>query len=190
MSIFHTTRWPFSASVHSKQVPWRWKQGIMLAQNGGGGWCLFECNKPISQIAHCTRQEQNFVTALSTHAHISVTKWCIVGYGIGALWNLREESNVEQYTNRTDKNGMLYTSATKLGYVLDFYLLVRLSDRLSFWPNDGLFVIPCVWSVVFIFPRGLFSYLVETVTCMERVSIEGNDLWITGRLLRPPGYEC
>ena len=30
----------------------------------------------------------HFVTEMCTHVHISVTKWCIVGYGIGALWDL------------------------------------------------------------------------------------------------------
>ena len=30
----------------------------------------------------------NFVTEMCTHVHISVTKWCIVWYGTGALWDL------------------------------------------------------------------------------------------------------
>ena len=30
----------------------------------------------------------HFVTEMCTHVHISVTKWCIVGYGTGALWDL------------------------------------------------------------------------------------------------------
>ena len=30
----------------------------------------------------------HFVTEMCTRVHISVTKWCIVGYGIGALWDL------------------------------------------------------------------------------------------------------
>ena len=29
-----------------------------------------------------------FVTEMCTHVHISVTKWCIVGYTTGALWDL------------------------------------------------------------------------------------------------------
>ena len=29
----------------------------------------------------------NFVTEMCTHVHISVTNWCIVGYGTGALWD-------------------------------------------------------------------------------------------------------
>ena len=29
-----------------------------------------------------------FVTEMSTKVHISVTKWCIVRYGTGALWYL------------------------------------------------------------------------------------------------------
>ena len=28
-----------------------------------------------------------FVTEMCTHVHISVTKWCIVGYGTSAFWD-------------------------------------------------------------------------------------------------------
>ena len=31
---------------------------------------------------------QHFVTEMCTHVHIFVKKWCIVGYGTGALWDL------------------------------------------------------------------------------------------------------
>ena len=34
----------------------------------------------------------HFVTEMCTHMHISVTKWCIVGYGTGALWDLSDRS--------------------------------------------------------------------------------------------------
>ena len=30
----------------------------------------------------------HFLTEMCTHVHISVTKWCIVRYGTGALWDL------------------------------------------------------------------------------------------------------
>ena len=30
----------------------------------------------------------HFLTEACTHVHISVTKWCIVGYRVGALWGL------------------------------------------------------------------------------------------------------
>ena len=30
----------------------------------------------------------HFVTEMCAHGHISVTKWCMVGYGTGALWDL------------------------------------------------------------------------------------------------------
>ena len=36
----------------------------------------------------------HFVTEMCTHVHISVTKWCIVGYGIGA-WDLHYWSSVQ-----------------------------------------------------------------------------------------------
>ena len=34
----------------------------------------------------------HFVTEMCTHVHISVTKWCIVGHGTGALWDLCNRS--------------------------------------------------------------------------------------------------
>ena len=34
----------------------------------------------------------HFVTEMCTHVHISVAKWCIVGYMIGALWDLHDRS--------------------------------------------------------------------------------------------------
>ena len=34
----------------------------------------------------------HLVTEMCTYVHISVTKWCIVGYGTGALWNLCDRS--------------------------------------------------------------------------------------------------
>ena len=30
----------------------------------------------------------HFVTEMCTHVHISVTKWCIPGYGTGVCWDL------------------------------------------------------------------------------------------------------
>ena len=43
-------------------------------------------NRPISQIPQCIRN--HFATEICTHVHIYVTKWCIMGYGVGALWDL------------------------------------------------------------------------------------------------------
>ena len=34
----------------------------------------------------------HFETEMCTHVHISVTKWCIVGYRTGALWDLHNRS--------------------------------------------------------------------------------------------------
>ena len=38
----------------------------------------------------------HFVTETCTHVHLSVTKWCIVGYLSGALWDLWDASIVMQ----------------------------------------------------------------------------------------------
>ena len=37
----------------------------------------------------------HFVTEMCTHVHISVTKWCIVGYGNGVLWDLCKRSIID-----------------------------------------------------------------------------------------------
>ena len=60
--------------------------------------CLLDCNiifrfqsvKLISQSHNAFDKYPtmyHFVTEMCTHVHISVTKWCIVGYMTGALWD-------------------------------------------------------------------------------------------------------
>ena len=46
-------------------------------------------NTPISQIPQCIRHVSHSV---QKYVHMSVTKWGIVGYGTGALWNLCNRS--------------------------------------------------------------------------------------------------
>ena len=48
-----------------------------------------QVNRSISQIPQCISQISHnapFCNRMCTHVHISVTKWCIVGYGAGAFW--------------------------------------------------------------------------------------------------------
>ena len=47
----------------------------------------------VCSIRHKYPTMYHFVTEMCTHVHISVTKWYIVGYGAGALWDLRMRSN-------------------------------------------------------------------------------------------------
>ena len=47
------------------------------------GW-----SRPISQILYCIRQISHKASFCSRNVHISVTKWCIMGYGTDALWVL------------------------------------------------------------------------------------------------------
>ena len=42
-----------------------------------------------------------FVTEMCTHVHISVTKWCIVGYGTDAFWHLCDKSISPVYEMNT-----------------------------------------------------------------------------------------
>ena len=52
-------------------------------------------NRPISQIPECIYAYptmHHFVTKMCTCVHISVTKWCIVGYGTDAFWDLWDGS--------------------------------------------------------------------------------------------------
>ena len=49
-------------------------------------------NRPIWNKSHDAFDKcptiHHFVTKMCTHMHMSVTKWCIVRYGTGALWDL------------------------------------------------------------------------------------------------------
>ena len=48
-------------------------------------------NKSQNALDHYTIMH-HFVTEMRTHVHISVTKWCILGYGVGSLWYLSNRS--------------------------------------------------------------------------------------------------
>ena len=45
----------------------------------------------------------HFLTEMHTHVHISVTIWCIVGYGTGALWDLCNRSIMMPYDTTRSK---------------------------------------------------------------------------------------
>ena len=56
---------------------------------------LYTCNDAKFDPSHKYRNAldkylimHHFVTEMCTHVHISVTIWCIMGYGTGALWDL------------------------------------------------------------------------------------------------------
>ena len=56
-------------------------------------WC--EAGHHLSDPSHKSHDApdkyptmHHFVTEMCTGVHISVTKWCIMGYGTGALWDL------------------------------------------------------------------------------------------------------
>ena len=50
--------------------------------------CIEHKNKPILQIPQCIRRIYHNASFCNRNVHISVTKWCIVGNGTGALWDL------------------------------------------------------------------------------------------------------
>ena len=69
---------------------------------------------------------QHFVTEMCTGVHISVTKWCIVGYLSGALWDLWDGSINTDYEH-------FFCVVTPL---LDWELLYTIVDLLSVdWSN-------------------------------------------------------
>ena len=47
----------------------------------------------------------HFVTEMCTNVHISVTKWCIVGYGTGTLWDLGNSSMIRSSTGKWSSTG-------------------------------------------------------------------------------------
>ena len=65
-----------------------------------------------------------FVTEMCTYVHISVTKWCIVGYGTGALWDLGM-GPIEKVQN---KNIKYMGQVTKLRLSCYMYLVLLSID--------------------------------------------------------------
>ena len=64
--------------------------------------------RQISTVLH-------FVTEMCMHAHISVTRWCIVGYETSALWELWDWSNrayscLTYFEGKLKKNNLLFIS--------------------------------------------------------------------------------
>ena len=61
-------------------------------------WQQTRCYEVLEGKQHLSHKSHNasnkyhtmhpFATEMCTHVHISVTKWCIMGYGTGALWDL------------------------------------------------------------------------------------------------------
>ena len=80
----------------------RLKTGLKLPWTHPDIW-IKSINKCASHKSHNALAKyptmHHFVTEMCTHVHISATKWCIVGYGTDALWDLwnhRENSPVTQ----------------------------------------------------------------------------------------------
>ena len=51
-------------------------------------------NRPVSQITWCASPISHNAPFCNRNVHISVTKWCIVGYWTGTLWDLWDWSKV------------------------------------------------------------------------------------------------
>ena len=57
------------------------------------------CDRPISQIPECIcviSHSATFCNRMCTYVHISVTKWCIVGYLSDAMWDVWDGSIDDQ----------------------------------------------------------------------------------------------
>ena len=60
--------------------------------------CMFyHCKSPISQIPQCASPISHNASFCNRNVHISVTKWCIVGYRTGAPWDLHNRFNAAWY---------------------------------------------------------------------------------------------
>ena len=54
-------------------------------------FCCSSCNKTVAQIPQCTipiSHNTSFCNRMNTCVHISIMKWCIVGYLSNVLWDL------------------------------------------------------------------------------------------------------
>ena len=76
----------------------------------------------------------HFLAEMCTHMHISVTKWCIVGYGTGALWDLRNWSIV---------SGLMMGCVTLAGIAVITFLVTYKSSHCSLFqdraPVDSIY---------------------------------------------------
>ena len=92
----HYNKTHYAWQLYYKQYVWNrnampWYMPMVFITKG---ICkAWRSNRP-SQKSHDTSDKyptmHDFVTEMCTHVHICVTKWCIVGYGTGALWVLCE----------------------------------------------------------------------------------------------------
>ena len=64
-------------------------------------------NRPISQIPECICAISHNATFCNRNVHISVTKWCIMGYLCDALWDLWDGSIGPITSNVTQSRDIL-----------------------------------------------------------------------------------
>ena len=82
----------------------------------------------------------HFVTKMCTRVHISVTMWCLSGYGTGAFWDLWEWSNMHNF------EWMKPCQTMKTAYTDLVYRYHRISNQVRGRPN--IFPIPDLrWSI-------------------------------------------
>ena len=69
--------------LQSLVVSWLWVQAVDLTID----WPMKidHSHKPTLHLTNIPQCTILYVTKMCTHVHISVTTWCIVGYGTGAL---------------------------------------------------------------------------------------------------------
>ena len=77
-------------NIDYPQVNWKHLAFSFLFQSSF--WCSLGSNRPISQIPECICAISHNATFCNRNVHISVTKWCIMGYVCDALWDLWDGS--------------------------------------------------------------------------------------------------
>ena len=65
-------------------------------------------NRPVAKIPQCTSPVSHNVPFCNrnVHVHISVTKWCIVGYVSNALWEMGLLDHLGRDSDRIKTHGL------------------------------------------------------------------------------------
>ena len=94
------------------------------------GTCKNTLYLPLPQ---CTRQISHNAAFCNRNVHISVTKWCIVGYGTGALWDLCNRSVVNILKKSEQCVVLAPNMVENLSYFWELWIQVPSGVRYLIW---------------------------------------------------------
>ena len=108
-------------------------------------WCHLSSINPSHKSQNASvpyTTMQHFVTEIRTCVHISVTKWCIVGYLSDAFWDLWDGSIWISHKKRNHK--MSY----KASKPLDWMIKLRCPFGVTTWVGMSNYILKRWWGIV------------------------------------------